>query len=69
MRTDNSKKNLISGIFLVLLTTLLGFFTRKVFVDSIGLEYLGLNGLLTNILSVVALLDLSLVSSIQIHHM
>ncbi len=57
MRTDNSKKNLISGISLVLLTTLLGFFTRKVFVDSIGIEYLGLNGLLTNILSVVALLE------------
>ncbi len=57
MRTDNSRKNLISGISVTLLVTLLGFFTRRVFVDSVGLEYLGLNGLLTNILAVVSLLE------------
>ena len=57
MRTDNSKKNLISGISVTLLVTLLGFFTRRVFVDSVGIEYLGLNGLLTNILAVVSLLE------------
>lgn len=57
MRTDNSRKNLISGISVTLLLTLLGFFTRKVFVDAVGVEYLGLNGLLTNILSVVSLLE------------
>lgn len=37
--------------------TFLGFFTRKVFVDNIGVEYLGLNGLLLNILGVVSLLE------------
>lgn len=57
MRTDNSRKNLVSGISLTLVMTFLGFFTRKVFVDNIGIEYLGLNGLLTNILSVVSLLE------------
>lgn len=57
MRTDNSRKNLISSIAITLAMTVLGFFTRKVFVDSVGLEYLGLNGLLTNILAVVALLE------------
>ena len=35
----------------------LGFFTRKVFVDEIGVEYLGLNGLLQNILGVMTLLE------------
>lgn len=57
MRTDNSKKNLLSGFLITLVMTLLGFVTRKVFVDNIGVEYLGLNGLLTNILSVVSLLE------------
>lgn len=37
--------------------TLLGFFTRKVFVDNVGVEYLGLNGLLHNILGVMTLLE------------
>ena len=37
--------------------TLLGFFTRKIFVDEIGVEYLGLNGLLQNILGLMTLLE------------
>lgn len=37
--------------------TLLGFLTRKVFVDNVGVEYLGLNGLLQNILGVVTLIE------------
>lgn len=35
----------------------LGFITRKIFVDNIGVEYLGLNGLLQNILGIVTLLE------------
>lgn len=64
MRTDNTIKNLISGVSLTLVMTLLGFVTRKLFVDSIGVEYLGLNGLLTNILSVVSLLEAGFGTSI-----
>ncbi len=36
---------------------LLGFVTRKIFVDSVGVEYLGLNGLLQNILGIMTLLE------------
>ena len=43
------------GISLVMI--LLGFFTRKLFVDNIGVQYLGLNGLLQNILGVTSLLE------------
>lgn len=57
MRTQNSIKNIASSVGLTLLMTLLGFFTRKFFVDSIGVEYLGLNGLLTNILGVISLIE------------
>lgn len=57
MRTNNSGKNLIASLSITLIMTFLGFLTRKVFVDNIGVDYLGLNGLLTNILGVVSLLE------------
>ena len=37
--------------------TFLGFVTRKIFVDEIGVEYLGLNGLLQNVLGIMTLLE------------
>lgn len=57
MRTLNSAKNLFTSLGITLIMTLLGFLTRKVFVDNVGVEYLGLNGLLQNILGVVTLLE------------
>ena len=39
------------------MVTLIGFVTRKVFVDNIGVQYLGLNGLLSNILGIMSLLE------------
>lgn len=57
MRTINSAKNLASSLGITLIMTLLGFFTRKVFVDEVGIEYLGLNGLLQNILGIMTLLE------------
>ena len=56
MRTLNSGKNFLVTISLMVTMTLLGFVTRKLFVNEIGVEYLGLNGLLTNILAAVTLL-------------
>lgn len=57
MRTINSAKNLASSLGITLIMTFLGFLTRKVFVDSVGVEYLGLNGLLQNILGIMTLLE------------
>lgn len=57
VRTVNSAKNLMSSIAMMTFSILVGFFTRKIFVDSIGVEYLGLNGLLSNILGVMTLLE------------
>ena len=57
MRTLNSAKNLASSLGITLIMTLLGFFTRKVFVDNVGVEYLGLNGLLHNVLGIMTLLE------------
>lgn len=57
MRTLNSAKNLASSLGITILMTFLGFVTRKIFVDEIGVEYLGLNGLLQNVLGIMTLLE------------
>lgn len=57
MRTLNSVKNLLTGIGITILMALLGFITRKIFVENVGVEYLGLNGFLTNILGIMSLLE------------
>ncbi len=64
MRTLNSAKNLASNIGIMLITIILGFVTRKIFVDNVGVEYLGLNGLLQNILGVMTLLESGFATSV-----
>ncbi|WP_342613882.1 hypothetical protein [Peribacillus frigoritolerans] len=57
MRTILSMKNISIGILSQVIIILLGFISRKVFLDSLGIEYLGIDGLLTNVLSVIALIE------------
>ena len=57
MRVKNSLKNISIGILTQVIITLLGFISRKVFFDSLGTEYLGVNGLLTNVLSMLSLVE------------
>lgn len=57
MRTSNSIKNISVSIFSQLVMVILGFISRKVFLDSLGINYLGINGLLTNVLSMMALVE------------
>lgn len=64
MRTLNSAKNLTTSLGITLTMVFLGFITRKLFVDNIGVEYLGLNGLLQNILGVMSLLEGGFATSI-----
>ncbi len=64
MRTLNSAKNLLSGLSISVITILLGFFTRKIFVDSIGVEYLGLNGLLQNVLGAMTIIESGFATSV-----
>ena len=39
------------------MVSILGFVTRKLFLDSLGEEYLGLNGLLTNVIGMLSLVE------------
>ena len=57
MRVKNSIKNIYISILTQIIVILLGFVSRKVFIDSLGSEYLGINGLLTNVLSMLSLVE------------
>ncbi len=57
-RTQNSALNLITGIGSSLLTVVLNFITRSIFINVLGTSYLGIEGLFTNILSMLSLAEL-----------
>ncbi|MEH7336893.1 hypothetical protein V7161_30250, partial [Neobacillus drentensis] len=57
MRTTHSMKNISISILSQLVIISLGFISRKVFIDNLGADYLGIDGLLTNVLSMVALVE------------
>ncbi|MGL4570218.1 MAG: lipopolysaccharide biosynthesis protein [Clostridium sp.] len=57
MRVKNSLKNIYMSIITQVVIILLGFVSRKIFIDSLGTEYLGVNGLLTNLLSMLSLVE------------
>lgn len=57
MRSLNSIKNIVTSVGIMLIVSILGFITRKLFLDSLGEEYLGLNGLLTNVIGMLSLVE------------
>ncbi|AGK52665.1 polysaccharide biosynthesis protein [Bacillus sp. 1NLA3E] len=57
-------KNISTGILASIIIAILGFISRKIFLDSLGAEYLGINGLLTNILAMLALVESGIGTSI-----
>lgn len=57
MRIKNSIKNIYISILTQIIIVLLGFLSRKVFLDNLGAQYLGINGLLINILSMLSLVE------------
>ncbi len=64
MRSTNSIKNAIVAAIMNLITILIGFIAQKVFIQTLGTEYLGINGLFTNILSMLGIVELGLGSAI-----
>jgi len=59
-RVDNAVRNVFFGIVGNILTLLLGFILRTVFIHALGVTYLGVNGLYTNVLSVLSLAELGI---------
>ena len=59
-RTKNSIYNLLSGLGGQLLVVLVRFYTRTVFIETLGAQYLGINGLFSDILTMLSLTELGL---------
>lgn len=57
-RTEYALLNILTGLGGYILNTILGFVCRMVFVQYLSADYLGVNGLFTNILSMLSLAEL-----------
>ena len=64
MRSQNSIKNTIVSMIMSIVTILIVLVTQNIFIKMLGKEYLGLNGLFTNILSMLAIAELGIGSAI-----
>lgn len=60
MRTKSSIKNLFFAMTGQSAALIISFFSRIAFMQVLGTEYLGLNGLFTNILSILSLVELGI---------
>ena len=63
-RTKRSIINIGFNFANQIITLALSFISRTVFIHTLGVEYLGINGLFTNILTILALAELGLDSSV-----
>lgn len=63
-RRKQSIKNILSGIISQLILALLSLFTTKIIKNNLGFEYLGLNGVFSNIISFLSLTELGIGSAI-----
>lgn len=63
-RTEFSLLNSITGVGGYFLNTIIGFVCRMIFVRCLADDYLGINGLFTNILSMLSLAELGIGASI-----
>lgn len=59
-RTENSTKNMYTGLINQFLILIFRFITRTVFIKCLGNEFLGINGLFSNILTLLSLADLGI---------
>lgn len=60
MRTENSVKNIKIGFIAQILSMLIQFISRTFFIKYLGVSYLGINGLFSNILTLLSLADLGI---------
>lgn len=63
-RTEYSTLNILTGVGGYVINTLMGFICRMVFVRCLSNSYLGINGLLSNFLSMLTLTELGIGSAI-----
>lgn len=66
-RVSKSIKNAEVNLIFYFLTLFLSFFSRKIFLDCLGPEFIGLSGTLSNILGYLNLAELGIASCISFH--
>lgn len=67
MRTKNSIKNTIVSFISNFLTIIIGLLAQAIFIKTLGSEYLGVNGLFSNIISMLGIVELGVGSAIIYH--
>lgn len=65
-RIQKSFRNAQVNVMFYVLTTILSFFSRKMFLDNLGTEFLGLSGTLGNILSLMNITELGIGTAIGV---
>lgn len=65
MRMEKSILNIGSNFLILLIRTILSFIVRTIFIKTLGEEYLGINGLFTNILIMLSVAELGITSAIN----
>ena len=63
-RVHRSVMNIKVGMFFYVLSLFLAFFSRKIFLDCLGTEFIGLTGMLMNIMSFLSVAELGIGTSI-----
>lgn len=66
-RTANSMRNMVAAWAMQIMTMLLAFASRTIFVKLLPSEYLGLSGVFTNIISLLSLSELGIGSAIIVN--
>lgn len=64
MRSTNSIKNAITAVASNIVSILIGIVSQAIFIKTLGAEYLGINGLFTNIVSMLGIVELGIGSAI-----
>lgn len=64
-RTKNSMFNVLSGLGGQLLNIILKFVCRTIFIQTLGVEYLGINGLFSDVLSMLSIAELGFDTAIS----
>ena len=59
-RSEKSIKNVMVALVVQIFGLLISFVSRIVFIKILGAEYLGVNGLFTNILTLLSLAELGI---------
>lgn len=64
MRTENSIKNSIFSLLGNIVSYIIAFIAQAIFIKILGAEYLGLNGLFTNVLTMLSIFELGIGNAI-----